>query len=351
MPMSPPRFPTATGAASLLLSLLMLGTAAQAQAADTIRSGTLLFEVADGESVEVPRLQTDVRVTVDGVIAHVEIRQRFRNPTDLSAGAIYAFPLPANAVVDHLRTEAGQQVLTDVRRKVSTHQLHEQTSQSASPRQPLLLRAPLADIAPNADIDITIGYVQAVEQRAGRHTLRVPLAANAPRLTDINLMQDPFARAPAHFLRTALGAGSTANLHQVSVQVMIDAGVPVTGISSPHHSIRVLAAKRSMVTTQGVNTAPEHDFVLSWIPEPAKARPLPLSKPAPSNIDGLPVSFAEQPLSLRHEWAPLNDAPRGAQAPAARYGAALINLAWGMLGLSIGVLLLTAFRLLDMRRR
>ena len=268
--------------------------------------------------MEVPRVSTDVRIEVTGVIAHVEVRQRFRNPSELWAGAVYAFPLPENAVVDHLRTEMNQRVLSEVRRKVDAQLLYEQTlgpkqNLGAASQQPLLLRAPLADIAPHAAVDVTIGYLQIIDHHTARHSLRVPLATNRHRLSDLDARQgSPDAQPPPlSFIRFSQIHENEPHqhfnqAHQISVRISIDAGVRVTGITSPHHLISVTGADRVVVTSNSTNASPEHDFELAWVPEVGKARQLSLAK---FDAAGEPTqrSFTQQPVSLRHHWAPLSD--------------------------------------------
>ena len=240
-----------------LLALLSIATAT-AQESDSIRSGTLLFEVAEGDAVEVPRVSTDVQVEVSGAIAHVQVRQRFTNPSDLWASAVYAFPLPQNAVLDHLRTEVNQQVVDEVHRQVDARELQAQAGAARhEPRQALLLQAPLVDVAPRGVIDVTIGYLQLVDAGA-RHQLRVPLASNLQPPARVAFTRISQQTAPAFAARTA---------HQLNVRVTLEG---VTQLSSAHHSIAVEGSERQRVLVRSTDGGSQEDFELSWQPTPGR---------------------------------------------------------------------------------
>jgi Ca-activated chloride channel homolog len=300
-----------------MLTLLSMTWAAapsaSAQEPDTIRSGTLLFEVADGDAMEVPRVRTEVRVEVTGAIAHVEVRQRFRNPSELWAGAVYAFPLPQNAVLDHLRTEVNQRVQNEPRRQVDARQLYAQARNTtadltAASSQGLLVQAPLAEISPHAVIDVTISYLQVIEHHSMRHHLRVPLAANPGPSVDLDL-QEKWPGSPAQdisFMRLSQMPPPTAELPQtpeVSVQVSIAAG-RVTEVSSLNHLVSVTGTNQGVVIT---STASEghRDFELTWLPATSGVHSLtPESDPTGDQATALP--FSPQPVSLRQQWEPLS---------------------------------------------
>ena len=54
---------------------------------------------------------TEAHMRVAGMIARVELRQRFYNPSTDWLEGVYAFPLPENAAVDRMRLEVGDHVI------------------------------------------------------------------------------------------------------------------------------------------------------------------------------------------------------------------------------------------------
>ena len=285
-----------------LAAFALWGTAVAAGTpADAVRSGTLVFTVAEGEAVVIPQLRTDVSVTVDGIIAHVEVRQRFRNPSDQWAEGIYAFPLPANASVERISTVQDGKLLSDVRRKVGTQRLYD-SSRTSGARQltgqarRTLFRAPIADIAPRSTLEISFGYVQILDHSLDRHRLRVPLAANRAPLPDLSVEGElPVTQQVAEdWLQiadvSAPRPSSNSGAQAVSVRVQIQAGVPVAAITSRHHPIRVHPGTPATVTTTSERAAAEADFVLEWSPQTRPTRRLPLARAAEGGTHLLPIS-------------------------------------------------------------
>ena len=54
-----------------------------------------------------PTLSSDVVIDISGEIARVNIRQRFRNPSEVWLEGVYVFPLPERAAVDRLSLRIG----------------------------------------------------------------------------------------------------------------------------------------------------------------------------------------------------------------------------------------------------
>ena len=56
-------------------------------------------------------MKTDVDIKVSGLIAKARVLQHFENNEDKWVEGIYAFPLPENAAVTHLRMHIGERVI------------------------------------------------------------------------------------------------------------------------------------------------------------------------------------------------------------------------------------------------
>src|SRR5581483_2031031 len=83
-----------------LLALLLIPIAAHAQG---------VLQLHDGK--QVPAVDTDVKLTVRGMILRGAVTQHFRNPESTCTEAVYAFPLPEDAAVDTLRMTVGERVI------------------------------------------------------------------------------------------------------------------------------------------------------------------------------------------------------------------------------------------------
>ena len=266
-----------------LVLLLVLGTRHAQAAEEPIGAGTLTFST-EGQSSEAPRLHTDVRMEVSGIVARVEVRQRFQNTGDSWVEGIYAFPLPENSAVDQLRmTIGGRVIVGEIREKVAARQLYEQAKASGQraslvqQQRANLFRTSVANIAPHAVIEVTIGYLQIVDQQAGRYSLRFPLAITPrylPRsLTEGATLENPFDALAD--LQPRLEDPDVSR-QSVSISVDIDAGAPLDDVRSAYHKVVTTQHDgRYTVSLADEVAAPEHDFELAWTPvvhgEPATA--------------------------------------------------------------------------------
>jgi Ca-activated chloride channel homolog len=285
--------PRRTIAALLCLALLAcLGHAAAAFAGedDEVSSGTLFFKGSDGTGGEAARLHTDVSIAVSGIIARVDVRQRFTNPSSQWVEGIYAFPLPENSAVDQLRMEIGSRVIVgEIHEKVAAQQLYEQAranGQHASvvhQSRPNLFRTAVANIGPNESVTIVISYLQIVEQNEGRYSLRFPLTIT-PRYmpgmaSDSELPLT--SETPAPSVSNATSPDDAATLgdlfprlvsaarsaQSASIDVDLDAGAALSNVFSTYHAINTdLRDSGAHVTLRGETIAPDHDFELGWTP-------------------------------------------------------------------------------------
>ena len=95
------------------LLLLLGGAAARAQDGE----GLLLGSTEAGWQ-QAAMLETDVQMQVRGLLAEVEVRQRFVNAGSDWLEGRYLLPLPENAAVHALRVETGGRVIEgEVREK------------------------------------------------------------------------------------------------------------------------------------------------------------------------------------------------------------------------------------------
>jgi len=79
---------------------------------DEVAGGTLLMKTEQpGRFHSLPLQHTDVAMTITGPIARSVLTQAFSNPTDQWLEAIYAFPLPENAAVDHMDLLVGERII------------------------------------------------------------------------------------------------------------------------------------------------------------------------------------------------------------------------------------------------
>ncbi|TVT76341.1 MAG: marine proteobacterial sortase target protein [Denitromonas halophila] len=275
---------------SLALGALVLLLAGPAEAASSdegaVQQGTLLFRGAGGDPVAAPLLHTDVTLRVSGPIVRAKVVQRFRNPADDWREGTYVFPLPENAAVDRMRIQVADRVIEgEIQARAQAQATYEKAKAEGkatalvSQERPNIFTTRVANIGPRDEIRVEIEYQHtldyAVAEGVGRYSLRFPMVV-APRYipgkviadeesgatTGTDVVPDAAAILPPMMLPDEAGP----IINPVSLNVYLDAGVPIASVDSPFHRVRVDTLKPSVrrIRLSEGRTPANRDFVLNW---------------------------------------------------------------------------------------
>ena len=112
----------------LILLFCSVATAAGYANINSVRQGEFLFNTDVPNKYKVaPTISTRVLIDVTGPIARTKVRQRFSNPSNQWMSGTYAFPLPEDAAVDHMKILAGGRIIEGViREKDQARKIYEQ---------------------------------------------------------------------------------------------------------------------------------------------------------------------------------------------------------------------------------
>jgi Ca-activated chloride channel family protein len=226
-------------------------------------SGALLLESVDsGRYLEAPRMATDVAIRVTGPIARTRVTQRFENPSDAWVEGVYVFPLPSGAAVDTLRLQVGERFLEgEIQERARAREIYEKAAAAGrkaslvEQQRPNLFRNAVANIGPGESVIVQIEYQEAVRLDGDEFSLRVPLTVT------------PRASASGDEA-VELGAGEVAPL---ALRVELDAGVPLAGIESEYHDVRIAEDGERAIVSLAAPAPPDRDFVLAWKLAPSAA--------------------------------------------------------------------------------
>ena len=109
----------------LIATLFVRSAAANGAAPGELQSGSLLMRIGEGYATAMP-LDTNVNITVNGLVARVSVMQEFRNEGSEWAEGIYVFPLPDEAAVDHMRLYVGDRFIEgEIREKEQARKEYE----------------------------------------------------------------------------------------------------------------------------------------------------------------------------------------------------------------------------------
>ncbi len=260
-----------------------------------------LYLVKDGEKgkyLQISPLQKEiVKMSISGIINRVVVEQHFINTSDIWVEAVYAFPLPEESAIDHLRLRIGErEIIGVIQKKKEAEKTYEEAKESGRKASLLVQRRPniftckIANIAPGERIVATVEYQQGVRYDNGIFSLRFPMVIFPRYIPGTPLINEKGEAAGVATGQTLsfTGGGWVANTdavpdastitppvdttgaNPIPVELSIDlaAGVPLQQITSLYHGIK--KEKRGQghyqISFTGEVKA-DQDFVLQWQPQ------------------------------------------------------------------------------------
>ncbi|MFQ6003875.1 MAG: marine proteobacterial sortase target protein [Woeseia sp.] len=249
-----------------------------------MQSGSLLMRMQSGYRVAT-RMNTDIDLSVSGLIARVSVRQNFLNDGDEWVEGMYVFPLPDDAAVDRLRIRIGERFIEGEIRAREQAKREYREAKALGKRASLveqqranLFTTSVANIGPGEKVTVEVGYLQNLKYEEGTFSLRFPLtltprfipgaplpdrrgsgwSADTTRVPDASLITPPVV--------------TKSKDHKLTLNAGINAGVPLQIVASRYHPIEVKPVDDGYVVTLMNGTAPlDHDLELLWRPVPDAA--------------------------------------------------------------------------------
>jgi Ca-activated chloride channel family protein len=261
----------------LIATLLVRPVAANGVAPGELLSGSLLMRAGEGYNAAA-LLDTNVNITVNGLVARVSVMQEFRNEGSEWVEGIYVFPLPDEAAVDHLRLYIGDRFIEgEIREKEQARKEYEQAKQAGKKtslveqQRANLFTTSVANIGPGESVIVEIEYLETVRYDDGTFSLRFPMTLT-PRYVpgeatgdrDGGMPAVPLVDDAALITPPMIGA---SNSHKISLQARINAGMRLEIIASRYHPVTVAeSSSHYMVALAGGRASMDHDFELLWRP-------------------------------------------------------------------------------------
>ncbi len=227
-----------------------------------------------------PLRHTEVRGAIAGFLARVNVTQIFENTASDKIEAVYSFPLPDNAAVDDMTIQVGTRTVRGViRKREEARAIYEHAKQAGhvaallDQERPNIFTQSVANILPGEQITVTISYLQSLEYEDGSYRFVFPMVV-APRYIpgqpvgkqaggwapDTNQVPDASKITPQ-----VTPQGSRTG-HDISIELALDAGVPLLQLSSVSHKIDVdrTGASSATVKLKNLSEIPNKDFVLKY---------------------------------------------------------------------------------------
>src|SRR5215475_10160619 len=227
-----------------------------------------------------PLKHTDVKAEVSGFLARVTLTQEFHNPMGKKIEAVYLFPLPPRSAVDQLTMEVGGRVVrAEIKRRDEAKLLFAKARSEGriaallDQERPNIFTQSVTNIPPDATVKVTISYVETLPYEDGVYEFTFPMVVGPryipgkakqddgkPAAAGTDQVPDAARLTPSH-MPTGMRAG-----HDVSLEVAIDAGVPLEKITSELHDIEVDrdGNHQAVVRLKEKDAIPDRDFTLRF---------------------------------------------------------------------------------------
>lgn len=244
-----------------------------------IKQGSLLFKGAD-YFTPAAQLKLDVSMQVTGLINRVKVIQEFTNTTNEWQEAIYVFPLPNEAAVDHMLLKIGDRLIEgQIKEKKDAKRIYENAKRDGKHAalteqdRPNIFTTSVSNISPGQTVYVEIEYQEIVSYDSGTFSLRFPMvvapryipgkqtvtgfdgsgwAKNTDQVVDATRITPPI---------------TTDDIRQnnVSIKIDLNSGFALDVINSPYHQIATTENNNQyQIQLQQESTLANRDFVLSW---------------------------------------------------------------------------------------
>ncbi len=247
---------------ALMLVILLCSILTYAQ--ENVTEGTLFAVGKKGKDLGAcPLKHTSVKTDISGFLARVTVTQEFENNFTEPIEAVYTFPLSQNSAVDAMTMRIGtRNIRGKILKREEARKVYEdaktegKTASLLDQERPNIFTQAVANILPNEKIVIEISYVETLKYEDGSYEFVFPMTV-APRYIP-GSVKDASKISPIVAL-TRVG-------HDISIEINLNAGVPVEEIRSTSHEIENinLSTNSAKISLKDAETIPNKDFILRY---------------------------------------------------------------------------------------
>ncbi len=262
-------------AAAGMLALSGIGVAAESS------SGALVRLDRRGEPAEpCPLKHTAVKAEISGFLARVNVTQEFENPFTDKIEAVYVFPLPPKAAVDDMTIYvADRTVRGKIKRREEARAIYEaarsrgQLAGLLNQERPNVFTQSVANIPPGAKVKVVISYVETLKFDEGIYEFSFPMVVGprympgkATGRSGGGWSPDTSGVPDGSKISPPVARPGTRAGHDISIEVALDAGVPIDMLVSKTHEIDLdrPSLRRASIRLKNKAVLPNKDFILQY---------------------------------------------------------------------------------------
>ncbi len=249
--------------AALSFAIVAAGQVAGRRTAGKVTEGMLTAIGPNGGAC--PLKHTAVKAELTGPMARVTVVQRFVNPYPEKIEAVYTFPLPHTAAVDSMTMKVGDRSIRGkIKRREEAQAIYEAARQAGhvasllDQERPNIFTQAVANIRPGEEVLIEISYVETLQYEDGNYEFSFPMVVG-PRYNPRHVGDAARISPPVTPEGTRAG-------HDLSLEVSVDAGVPIQFLKSATHDIDTQRPdpRKALVRLRDKAVIPNKDFVLQY---------------------------------------------------------------------------------------
>lgn len=254
-------------------------------AADNTKAPNLIA-ILEGVEVPLPSLKADFQASIQGDLATVRVTQTFENPYNEPLHARYVFPLPSDAAVYNMRLISGDQMIeAEIHEKKQARAIYENAKERGNQaallnqERPNVFTQEVANLMPGQPIRVELEYAHVVPKSHDAYRFHIPtvvgprfLAPSGPGLTAGAPTRDEGEPEALEIGEWNLPASSKVSpphrvdRERVSIQIELDAGLPIQWMESPTHRLAIDRPNDSQRNVQlaSERTIDNKDFELHY---------------------------------------------------------------------------------------
>jgi Ca-activated chloride channel family protein len=257
----------------------VLGLAAAAAAAPAAPGSLTSVDEGGRPGAACPLKHTAVRADISGFLARVTVTQDFENPFPKKIEAVYTFPLPHGAAVDDMTILVGARTIrATIKRREEARAIYEAARAAGhvagllDQERPNIFTQAVANIMPGEKVKVTISYIETVQYDSGSYEFVFPMVVGPRYIPGKPAGRQGGGWAPdtdrvpdASRITPPVTPKGTRAGHDVSIEVAVDAGVPIQEIATRHETfVERPGPSRALVRLKNKAVLPNQDFLLRY---------------------------------------------------------------------------------------
>jgi len=230
---------------------------------------------------EIPKLDTDVNIRIDGMAVTATIDQVYTNTSSKPIEAIYVFPLPETAAINDMQIIIGDRYIQSVvKERAEAKKTYEKAKKDGKraalteQERPNIFTNSIANILPGDTIIVRLKYVDVVQYKHGRFTFRFPTVVG-PRFISGNSVTgysgkgwsfDTDLVPDASRITPPVLPENKRTGNNITFTIELNPGLETDQIESPSHNIDItdIVKGEKQITLLNTSDIPNRDFILNY---------------------------------------------------------------------------------------